>query len=51
MPRKNVSREAVHRAAQRSAAASADLERRTVPAGYVRPAAVERFLAQRRHPS
>jgi hypothetical protein len=48
MPRKNVSREALHRAALRSAKASAELERRSVPTGFVRSVKVERFLAARR---
>ena len=48
MRRKNVTREALRRAALRSAKASAELERRGVPAGYVRSEKVERFLAARR---
>jgi hypothetical protein len=48
MKRKNVTREALRRAALRSAKASAELERRGVPAGYVRSEKVERFLAARR---
>ena len=48
MKRKNVTREALHRAALRSAKASAELERRGVPSGYVRSERVERFLAARR---
>lgn len=46
--RKNVSREALRRAALRSAKASAELERRGVPAGYVHSETVNRFLAARR---
>jgi len=48
MKRKNVTREALHRAAVRSAKASAELERRGVPVGYVRSEKVDRFLAARR---
>jgi len=48
MKRKKVTREALRRAALRSAKASAELERRGVPAGYVRSEKVERFLAARR---
>jgi hypothetical protein len=44
MKRKNVTREALCRAALRSAKASAELERRGVPAGYVRAEKVERFF-------
>jgi hypothetical protein len=47
MKRKNVIRAALHRAALRSAKASAELERRGVPAGYVRSEKVNRFLAAR----
>ena len=36
---------------RRSAKASAELERRGVPAGYVRSEKVDRFLAARRHQS
>lgn len=43
-----VTKEAVKRFASRSTRASAQLERRAVPAGYVRSAKVERFLAERR---
>lgn len=43
-----VTRDAVKRFAARSTKASAQLERRTVPVGYVRPAEVERFLTERR---
>jgi hypothetical protein len=48
MERKKVTREALRRAALRSAKASAELERRGVPAEYVRSEKVERFLAARR---
>ena len=41
--RKNVTRAALHRAALRSAKASAELERRGVPAGYVRSEKVKPF--------
>jgi hypothetical protein len=51
MKRKNVTRAALHRTAVRSAKASAELERRGVPAGYVRSEKVNRFLAARRHQS
>jgi hypothetical protein len=43
-----VNKEAVKRSAIRSTKASAKLEGRTVPAGYVRSERVERFLAERR---
>jgi len=43
-----VTKEAVKRFAARSTRASAQLERRTLPDDYVRPAKVERFLAERR---
>jgi hypothetical protein len=43
-----VTREAVKRFAARSTRASAQLERRTLPDGYVRSSKVERFLAERR---
>ena len=43
-----VTKEAVKRFAVRSTKASARLERRTLPVGYVRSAKVERFLAERR---
>jgi hypothetical protein len=43
MKRKNVTRAALHRTALRSAKASAELERRGVPAGYVRSEKVNRF--------
>jgi len=51
MPRKNVSREALQRSAERSAKASVALERRTVPATYVRSKKAEEFLAERRKSS
>jgi hypothetical protein len=38
----------IRRAAARSTKASAKLERRELPADYVRPEAVERLLAERR---
>lgn len=43
-----VGKEVVRRFAVRSTEASARLERRSVPAGFVRSARVERFLAERR---
>jgi hypothetical protein len=46
--RRVVTKEAVKRFAARSTRASAQLERRTLPVGYVRSAKVERFLAERR---
>jgi hypothetical protein len=46
--RRVVNKEAVKRSAIRSTKASAQLERRTVPADYVRSERVERFLAERR---
>lgn len=48
MERRVVSRDAVKRFAVRSTKTSAQLERRTVPAGYVRSERIERFLAERR---
>lgn len=48
MKRRVVSKAAVKRAAVRSTKASAKLERRVVPATFVREARVERFLADRR---
>ena len=38
----------IRRAAERSTRESASLERRVVPAGYVRSESVERYLAERR---
>jgi hypothetical protein len=43
-----VNQEAIKRFAARSTKASALLERRVVPAGFVRSAKVEKFLAERR---
>lgn len=43
-----VTSEAVKRFATRSTKASARLERRVVPAEYVRPVRIEQFLAERR---
>jgi hypothetical protein len=43
-----VTKEEIRRAAQRSAKASARLEGRTVPKGFVRSPRVERRLAERR---
>jgi hypothetical protein len=47
MKRFGVSKEAVKRFAVRSTKASARLERRVVPAGYVRSERVKQFLADR----
>ena len=43
-----VKKAVVKKVAARATKASAKLENREVPAGYVRPAAVERLLAERR---
>ena len=51
MKRRVVNKEAVKRFAVQSTKASAQLERRDVPAGYVRSDRVERFLAERQHRS
>lgn len=48
MERRVVDKKAVQRAVVRSTKASAELERRTVPTGFVRSERVERFLADRR---
>ena len=48
MKRRVVDKEAVKRAVGRSTKASAELERRTVPAGFIRSERVERFLVNRR---
>lgn len=48
MKRKDVTREALHRAALRSTRASAALENRSVPVGVTRSERVERFLAARK---
>lgn len=45
---RTVNKDALQRAVARSTKASAQLERRTVPAGFVRSERVERFLAERR---
>lgn len=45
--RRIVSKDVVKRMAVRSTKASAKLENRTVPAGYVRSASVTKFLAKR----
>jgi hypothetical protein len=47
MERRAVTKEAIRRFAVRSTKASGRLERRTVPANYVRSAEIERFLAER----
>lgn len=46
--RRTVTKETVKQFAIRSTKESAELERRTVPAGHVRSERVERFLAERR---
>ena len=48
MKRRVVDKEAMKRAVVRATKASAELERRTVPTGFVRSECVERFLAERR---
>lgn len=48
MGRRVVNREALKRSVARSAEASARIEGRVVPKGYVRSERVERFLAERR---
>lgn len=48
MKRHIIDSEAVKRAVMRSTADSARLERREVPAGFVRSAGAEKFLAERR---
>lgn len=45
---RTVNKDTLRRAVARSTKASAQLERRTVPAGFVRSERVERFLAERR---
>jgi hypothetical protein len=47
VPRHAVTKDVVKQIALRSTKASAKLEDRAVPAGYVRSAAVKRFLAER----
>jgi len=49
--RRVVNKETVKRFAVQSTKASAQIERRSVPAGYVRSPKVERFLAERQHRS
>jgi len=51
VPRHAVTKAVVKQIAVRSTKASAKLEDRTVPAGYVRSVAVKRFLAERRPPT
>ncbi|OBF84425.1 hypothetical protein A5791_24005 [Mycobacterium sp. 852002-51163_SCH5372311] len=46
--RRVVTKDVVKRIAVRSTKASAKLEDRSVPAGYVRSASVQKFLAERR---
>lgn len=47
MKRKAIDQAAIKRAAVRSTRESASLERRTVPANYVRSAKTERFVVAR----
>lgn len=47
MERRVVDKESVKRFAVQSTKASAQIERRSVPKGYVRSAKVEQFLAKR----
>lgn len=51
MERGVVSNEAVKKSVARSIKASAQLELRTLPAGFVRSERVERYLAERRQRS
>jgi hypothetical protein len=46
-----VKKAAVKKAVARATKASAKLENREVPAGYVRPAAVARYIASRQMPN
>jgi hypothetical protein len=48
MKKRTIDRVAIKRAASRSTRDSASLERRVVPAGYVRSEKTERYLAERR---
>ena len=48
MARRVVTGDAIKRSAVRSTKASAQLEGRVVPSGFVRSAKVEQFLAERR---
>lgn len=48
MKRRTVTKAAVKLSAARSTKASARLERRTLPEGYVRSKSVARYLAERR---
>jgi hypothetical protein len=48
MERRVVTKDTIRRLAVRSTEASARLERRVVPAGFVRSPKVEKFLAARR---
>lgn len=48
MKRKDITREAIRRSSERAAAASAALENRSVPFGYVRTERVERLLEARK---
>lgn len=47
-PKREIDRAKVKRAATRATRASASLERRVVPNGYVRSEKAEQFLADRR---
>ena len=46
-----VKKAAIKKAVARATKASAKLENREVPAGYVRPAAVARYIASRQMPN
>ncbi|VBA39305.1 hypothetical protein LAUMK13_02531 [Mycobacterium innocens] len=48
--RRSSSKAAVKKAVARATKASAKLENREVPAGYVRPAAIARYIASRQSP-
>lgn len=48
MKRSEITREAIRRSIERSTRASAAIERREVPAGFVRSAKAEQFLAARK---
>lgn len=48
MERRIVNKKAIQHAVVRSTKASAEIERRTLPVGFVRSERVERFLAERR---
>lgn len=48
MKRQDITRETIRCAVERSTRASAAIERREVPVGFVRSAKVEQFLAARK---